>query len=132
MADGDGKYFRLGITKQELDIATDGTDEVDDVRLQQYGREISSFIDNELTPYTSTIPILDANITTDLELLCTYGVARRYKIFKNNFDASKEYGKLFDDLLNSVITRFKSNPVGRTKRVAVTKSYRTSPQADEP
>ena len=132
MADGDGKYFRLGITKQELDIATDGTDEVDDVRLQQYGREISSFIDNELTPYTSTIPVLDANITTDLELLCTYGVSRRYKIFKNNFDASKEYGKLFDDLLNSVINRFKSNPVGRTKRVAVTKAYRTEPQLSDP
>ena len=129
--DGDGKYFRMDIVKQELDIATDGTDEVDDVRLQQYGREISSFIDNEITPYTVSVPISDASITTDLELLCTYGVSRRYKIFKNNFDAAKEYGKLFDDLLNSIVNRLKANPTTRTKRVAVTKSYRTEPQASD-
>ncbi len=130
MADGDGKYFRIDIIKQELDIAIDGTDEVDDQRLQQYGREISSFIDNELTPYAVTIPISDANITTDLELLCTYGVARRYKIFKNNFEAGEAYGKLFDDLLNSVIDRFKANPT-RSKRTAVTKAYRTEPQLSD-
>ena len=130
MADGDGKYFRLDPTKSELDIPTDGTDEVDNKRLQQYGREISSFIDNELTPYVITIPVTDTNITTDLELLCLYGVARRYKIFKTNFESAKAYGELFDDLLNNVINRFKANPT-RSARTAVTKAYRTEPQASD-
>ena len=131
MADGDGKYFSLDVVKDELDIPTDGTDEVDNTRLQQYGREMSSFIDNEISPYIAVIPVLDANVTTDLELLCTYGVARRYKIFKNNFEAGKEYKGLFDDLLESVIARLKAIPTTRTKRVAVTKAYRTEPQISD-
>jgi len=129
MADSDGKYFRLDITKIELDILD--TDEVDDAWLVERGLQQDVVIDNDLAEFLGVTPVLDADVTEDLTHLSTYGVARRYKIKIKDFETGKEYEKLYNEGLLGIKNKLKSRPTTRTTRISVSKAYRTEPQASD-
>jgi len=129
MADADGKYFILSRVKDELEIPS--TDEVDDAYLKIRGKEQDLLIDNDLAGFLELIPVGDLDITEDLTMASVYGVSRRYKITNKSFESGRVYLELYNATINSIKNRLKSIPTTHTKRVSVTKAYRTEPQASD-
>jgi len=125
----DGKYFILKRCKDELDIPD--SDEVDDAYLVARGVEQDVVVDNDLAGFLELIPVGDAQITLDLCLASVYGVAQRYKLTNKGFELADKYAKLYLQTIESIKTRLKSIPTTHTKRVSVTKSYRTEPQSSD-
>ena len=130
MADADGKYFNLARVKGELEIPS--TDEVDDAYLKLRGKEQDLLIDNDLAGFLELIPVADTNVTEDLTLASIYGISRRYKIKNKSFESAKSYSELYDATINSIKNKLKAIPTTHTRRVSVSKSYRTEPQLSDP
>jgi len=126
MADADGNYYVIEDVKLELDIAD--TDEADDNLLNGYGLKANAQIDNDVITLVGAIPALDANITEDLKMAAVYYVSRRYKIFKREFEAGTEYKKLYEETIKGIENKAKQQMTTKTKRVSVTKAYRSEPQ----
>jgi len=132
----DSQWFDLYIVKKELDI--DSADTVDDDLLNDYGDKANRKIDNLIFPFKDDIPE-SSNVTEDLKGAAVCYVAYRYKLKTKEFEAAKMYKEEFENILfgtpdddNSmgVIGRYRATPETRSKRVAYTKPYATSPLSD--
>jgi hypothetical protein len=123
-----GKYYILDDIKPMLSIST--SDVVDDILLNNFGINADRQVDNDLA-HKHVIPVLNANITTDLTAASNFYVAYQYKIKKQDFDGADNFKKLYDNTITGLIQRLTVNNTTHSKRVAVNKGYSTSPLSDE-
>lgn len=124
-----GKYYILDDIKPMLSIAE--SDVEDDILLNNFGLIADKQIDNELSDKLVEFPILNANITADIESAANLYVSYLYKIKKQDFDGAKNFKELYDNNITALRTRLTHDNNSTSGRVAIGKGYTTSPLSDE-
>ena len=96
-----GNYYDLSGTKKILSITE--TDILDDELLNQFGEMANQHIDNILEPSDSQIPYTSPNILNDIKSAANYYTCSLYKGKKQDFEASKFWKDMFQDVIDNVI-----------------------------
>lgn len=124
----DSSWGVLADIKEELEIPSG--DSADDAYLNTKITKVNRFIDNLIFPHIDTLPVT-SSLSEALQDAAIDFVAAKYRRKNKEFDTANAYQAEAERIIESVITRLKATPESRTDRVAVTKTYATSPLADE-
>ena len=124
----DTVYYSKTDTKAELEIASGDT--ADDTILDSYGARVNRLIDNEISPYITTLPI-PSNISEALKDAAIAGVCAKYRRKNKEFDTANTYTEEFKMIITSVIQRLRRDNETQASRVAVSKPYATEPIASD-
>ena len=124
----DTVYYSLTDTKEELEIASGDT--ADDSILNSYGTRVNRFIDNEISPHITTLPI-SSNISEALKDAAIAAVSAKYRRKNKEFDTANTYQEEFDRILSSVIKRLRRDNETQSQRPTSTRPYATEPLASD-
>jgi len=124
----DSLWGVLADIKEELEIASGDT--ADDAYLNTKITKVNRFIDNEISPYATTLPIT-ASLSEALKDAAIAAVSAKYRRRNKEFDTASAYQSEFERILDSVIKRFRADDESRAKRVTVVKAYATEPIASD-
>ena len=124
----DSSWYVLADVKEELEIATGDT--ADDALLDNYGARVNRFIDNEISPHITTLPVT-VSLSEALKDAAIAGVAAKYRRKNKEFDTANTYTTEFDRIVESVIKRLRRDNETQSQRVAVTRAYGTEPLASD-
>ena len=113
------------IIKEELGISA--TDTKFDDLLDSYGVSANRRIDNMIFPHKDTVPVEDENVTHDLKEAARLYVIYHYKLKNKSFEAVKLYKEEFEAIIDSVISRYRAGPEGRTDIPVEASRYRSEP-----
>ena len=124
----DSSWYVRNDVKEELEIASG--DSADDALLDNYGLRVNRFIDNEISPYITTLPVT-GTLSEALKDAAVAGVCAKYRRRNKEFDTANTYTTEFDRIIESVIKRLRRDNETQSQRVAVSKSYATEPIASD-
>ncbi|MAF35506.1 hypothetical protein CL622_00090 [archaeon] len=105
--------------------------ESEDSILEQLGGKADQYFTNQMTSYAESLPLTGGDLTTASQATNQY-VASLYMARKQNFESAKYWEDRYKESFNTLVNILTSNPTNRTKRIAVTKDYRTEPISSDP
>ena len=124
----DSSWYVKTAVKEELEIASGDT--ADDTLLDNYGARVNRFIDNEISPHITTLPVT-TNLSEALKDAAISGVCAKYRRKNKEFDTANTYKEEFDRIIESVIKRLRRDNETQSRRVTVTRPYETEPLASD-
>ena len=122
-------YFSLQDTKDLMNVPLNV--ESEDSILEQLGGKADQYFTNQMTSYAEELPLTGGDLTTASQATNQY-VASLYMARKQNFESAKYWEDRYKESFNTLVNILTSNPTNRTKRIAVTKDYRTEPISSDP
>jgi len=122
-------YFVMQDTKDLLNIPLNV--ESEDSILQQLGTKADQFFTNQMTSYAELLPLTGGNLTTAQQATNQY-VASLYNARKQNYEGAKFWDEKYKETFNTLVNILTADPTARTKRVAVTRAYKTEPLKSDP
>ena len=124
----DSSWYVKASIKEELEIASGDT--ADDAILDSYGARVDRYIDNEIAPHITTLPVT-TSLSAVLKDAALAGVCSKYRRKNKEFDTANTYNEEFKKLIDSAIKRLRRDNETQSSRVAVTRAYGTEPLASE-
>ena len=124
----DSSWYVKNDVKEELEIATG--DSAEDTLLDNYGARVDRYIDNEIAPYITTLPVT-TSLSAVLKDAAIAGVCSKYRRKNKEFDTANTYNEEFNKLIASAIKRLRRDNETQSSRVAVSKAYATEPLASD-
>ena len=122
-------YFSLQDTNDLMNVPLNV--ESEDSILEQLGGKADQYFTNQMTSYAESLPLTGGDLTTASQATNQY-VASLYMARKQNFESAKYWEDRYKESFNTLVNILTSNPTNRTKRIAVTKDYRTEPISSDP
>jgi hypothetical protein len=122
-------YFVLQDTKDLLNVPLNV--ESEDSILDQLGKKADQYFTNQMTSYAEILPLTGGNLTTAQQATNQY-VSSLYMARKQNFEAAKFWEERYKESFNTLVNLLTSDPTNRTKRIAVTRPYKTEPLKSDP
>ena len=124
----DSSWYVKNDVKEELEIATG--DSAEDTLLDNYGARVDRYIDNEISPHITTLPVT-TSLSAVLKDAAIAGVAAKYRRKNKEFDTANTYQEEFDKLISSAIKRLRRDSETQSLRVTVTRPYASEPLASD-
>ncbi len=125
----DGEYGSTTEVKAMLGISP--TDTVDDTLIATFVTRGNRQTDNALAGYID-VPVLDANITDDLQTMSNNWASRMYSQFRHAFEKADQFKSTYNDVLKSTKNRHTAQRTTRRAIRAKTKDYLTEPMNSDP
>jgi len=124
----DSSWYVKNDVKEELEIASGDT--ADDAILDNYGARVDRYIDNEIAPHITTLPVT-TSLSAVLKDAAIAGVASKYRRKNKEFDTANTYNDEFIRLIDSAIKRLRRDNETQSQRATSTRAYATEPLASD-
>ena len=124
----DSSWYVRNDVKEELEIASGDT--ADDAILDSWGARVDRYIDNEIAPHITTLPVT-SSLSAVLKDAAIAAVAAKYRRKNKEFDTANTYHEEFTKLIDSAIKRLRRDNETQSQRPTVTRPYATEPLASD-